>query len=163
MFFWQAGMPTNYDCTVECDNGQRILDVKRVCGGSFCFLCSERWNISQEKLTTCINCFNSKEVETTDPEKYAEAAKNVEAASVDISEATINNMKVNGLKGGIKSRRLLHIGSKTELQDRLIRAIKYKVPISGVVENTKNKYGRPKDGIPKDARPKKNTNQLSEK
>ena len=61
------------------------------------FLCRERWNISQEKLSICINCFNSKEVETTDPEKDAEAAKNVEAASVDLSEATIKNMKVKDL------------------------------------------------------------------
>ena len=33
----QAGMPTNYYCTVECDNGQRSLDSKRVCGDDFCF------------------------------------------------------------------------------------------------------------------------------
>ena len=43
------------------------------------------WNISQEELTVCINCFVCEEVATTDPEKDAEAAKNVEAASVDIS------------------------------------------------------------------------------
>ena len=49
------------------------------------FLCREMWNISQEKLTICINFFNSKEVATTDPEKYAEAVKNVEAVSVDLS------------------------------------------------------------------------------
>ena len=42
------------------------------------------WNISQEKLTICNNFFSSKEVATTDPEKYAEAAKNVEAASIDL-------------------------------------------------------------------------------
>ena len=35
----QAGMPTNYYCTVECDNGQRILDSKIVCGVPFVFLC----------------------------------------------------------------------------------------------------------------------------
>ena len=67
-------------------------------------------------------------------------------------------MKVKYFKGELKSRRLLKIGRKAELQDRLIRAIKDKVPIAGVVEDTKNKYGRPKDG-----RPKQNTNQLSEK
>ena len=33
--FCQAGMPTNYYCTVECDNGQRSLDGKRVCGNAF--------------------------------------------------------------------------------------------------------------------------------
>ena len=115
------------------------------------------------ELTICINCFNRKELETTDPEKDAEAAKNVEAATVDILETTINNMKVKDLKRELKSRRLLQIGRKTELQYRLIHAIKDKVPIAGDVENTKNKYGRPKDGRPKDARPKKNTNQLSEK
>ena len=37
----------------------------------------------------------------------------------------------------------------------MIHAIKDKVPIAGVVENTKNKYGRPKDVRPKDTRPKK--------
>ena len=58
---------------------------------------------------------------------------------------------------------LLHIGKKAGLQDRLIHAIKDKVPIAGVSENTKNKYGIPKDGRPKHERPKKNTNQLSEK
>ena len=66
----------------------------------------------QEKLTICINCFNSNKVATTDPEKDAEAVNNVEAASVDISEATIKNMKVKDLKGVLKSRRLLHIGRK---------------------------------------------------
>ena len=45
-----------------------------------------------------------------------------------------------------------------ELQDRLIHAIKDKAPIGGVVDNIKNKDGRPKYGIPN-----KNTNQLSEK
>ena len=54
-------------------------------------------NISQEKLTICINFFNRKEVATTDPDKDAEAAKNVEAVSVDLLEATINNMKVKDL------------------------------------------------------------------
>ena len=49
--FCQAGTPTTYYCTVECDNGQRILDRKRVCGDAFSFLCRNRWNISQEKLT----------------------------------------------------------------------------------------------------------------
>ena len=98
--FCQASMPNNYYCTVECDNGQRNLDGKRVCGYAFCFLCRERWNISQEKLNICINCFKSKEVATTDPEKDAEAANNVEATSVGISEATIKNMKVKDLKGG---------------------------------------------------------------
>ena len=73
---------------MECDNGQRILDA-------FCFYCEERWNIFQDTLTICIHCFNNKEVETTDPEKYAEAANNVEAVSVDILEATIMKMKVN--------------------------------------------------------------------
>ena len=82
----------------------------------------------------------------------------MEAVSVDISEANINNVKVNDLKGELKSRRLLHIGRKAELRDQLIHSIKDKVPIAGVVEKKKNKYGRPKD-----ARPKKNTNQLSEK
>ena len=67
------------------------------------------------------------------------------------------------LKGELKSRRLLQIGRKVELQDRLIHAIKDKVPISGVVENTKNKDRRPKYRRTKDARPKENTNQLSEK
>ena len=71
----------------------------------------------QEKLTICINSFNSKEVATMDTEKDAEAAKNVEAVSVDLSEATIKNMKVKNLKGGIKSRRLLQIGRKAELRD----------------------------------------------
>ena len=72
-------------------------------------------------------------------------------------------MKVKNLKGGLKSRRLLQFGKKAELQDQLIYAIKYKVPISGVVNNKKNKDGRPNDSRPKDSRPKKNTNQLSEK
>ena len=36
-FFCHAGMPTNCYCTVECDNGQIILDGKRVCGDAFCF------------------------------------------------------------------------------------------------------------------------------
>ena len=66
-YFCQVGMPTNYYCTVECDNGQRSLDGKRLCGDAFCFLCRERWNILQEKLTIFINCFNSKEVATMDP------------------------------------------------------------------------------------------------
>ena len=60
-------MSTNYYCTVECDNGQIILDGKRVCGDAFCVLCRESWNVSQEKLTICINLFNRKEVSTTDP------------------------------------------------------------------------------------------------
>ena len=63
----------------------------------------QRWNISQEKLTICINLFNSKEVATTYPEKDAEAAKNVEAASVDTSEATIKNMEVKDFKGGLST------------------------------------------------------------
>ena len=63
----------------------------------------------------------------------------MEAASVDLSEATIKNMRVKDLKGGLKSRRLLQIGRKAELQDQLIHVIKDKVPIAGVVENTKNK------------------------
>ena len=87
----------------------------------------------------------------------------MEATSVDLSEATIKKMKVKDLKGELKSRRLLQIGRKAELQDRLIHAIKDKVPIAGVVENTKNKYGRTMDGRHKDARPKKNTSQMSEK
>ena len=99
------------------------------------------WNISQEKLTICINFFNSKEVETTDPEKDAEAAKNVEDASVDLLEATIKNMKVKDLKGDLKSLWLLQIGRKAELQDRLIHAIKDKFPIAGVVDNTKISMG----------------------
>ena len=36
-YFCQSGMPTNYYCTVECDNSQRSLDGKRVCGDNFCF------------------------------------------------------------------------------------------------------------------------------
>ena len=35
--FCQAGMPTNYYCTVVCDNVQISLDSKRVCGDGFCF------------------------------------------------------------------------------------------------------------------------------
>ena len=62
------------------------------------------------------------------------------------------------LKGELKSCRLLQIGKKVELQDKLIHEIQDKVPISSVVDNTKNKDGRPKDAIPK-----KNTNQMSEK
>ena len=119
-------MPTNYYCTVEFDNCQRSLEVKIVCWDAICFLCREMWNISQEKLTICINLSNSKEVATTDPEKDAEPANNVEAESVDILEATIKNMKVKDLKGELKSRRLLHIGRKSELQDQLIHAIKDK-------------------------------------
>ena len=95
----------------------------------------------QEKLTKYINCFNSKEVATTDPEKYAEAANNVETTSVDISEATIKKMKLIYLKGGLKSRMLLWIGRKAELQDQLIHVIKDKVPIAGVVENSKIMMG----------------------
>ena len=72
-------------------------------------------------------------------------------------------MKVKDLNGELKSRRLLNIGNKAYLKDILIHAIKDKVPISGVVENTKNKDGRPKGRRPKDERPKKKTNQLSEK
>ena len=50
------------------------------------FLCRERWNIPQQKISICINFFNIKEVATMGPEKYAEAAKNVEAASSDLSK-----------------------------------------------------------------------------
>ena len=82
----------------------------------------------------------------------------MEATSVYILEATINNMKLKDLKVEIKSRRLLWFGKKAELQDQLIYAIKDKVPIAGFVDDTKNKDGRPTD-----SRPKKNTNQLSEK
>ena len=71
----------------------------------------------QEKLNICINCFNRKEVATTDPEKDAEAVKNEEDASVDILVETIKNIRVKDLKGGLESRRLLHIGRKAELQD----------------------------------------------
>ena len=71
---------------MACDNGQSSLDGKRVCGDAFCFLCRERRNISQEKLTICIHCFNSKEISTTDNDKDAEAAKNVEASYVDLLE-----------------------------------------------------------------------------
>ena len=53
--FCQAGMSTNYYCTVECDNGQRSLDGKRVCGDANCVFCRERWNIYQDKLTIYIN------------------------------------------------------------------------------------------------------------
>ena len=74
-----------------------------------------------------------------DPEKDSEPAKNVEATSTDLSEATINKMKGKDLKGGLNSRRLLQIGRRAELQDRLIYAIKDKVPINGVVDNTKDK------------------------
>ena len=59
-----------------------------------------------------------------DPEKYSEAAKSVEAASVDLSEETIKNMKFKDLKWELKSLRLLRIGRKAELQDRLIHVIK---------------------------------------
>ena len=83
-YFCQAGMPKNCFCTVECDNGQRILDGKRLCGDTFCFLLRERWNKLQDNLTICMNYFISKEVATTDPEKDVEAANNVEAMSVDI-------------------------------------------------------------------------------
>ena len=83
--------------------------------------------------------------------------------SVDIQEATIKKMKVKDLKGQLKSCKLLQIGRKAVLQDQLIHAIKDKFPISGVVENTKNKDRRPKYRRTKDARPKENTNQLSEK
>ena len=38
-YFCQAGMPNNYYCTVECDNGQRSLDGKRVCGDAFGVFC----------------------------------------------------------------------------------------------------------------------------
>ena len=105
-------MTTNHYCTVECDNGQRSLDGKIVCGDAFCFLCGERWNTSQEKLTICINFFNSKEVATMDPDKDAEAANNVEASSVDLLEKTIKNMKVEYLNMGLKFCRLLQIGGK---------------------------------------------------
>ena len=131
--------------------------------GCLFFKCRERWNISQEKLTICLNCFNIKEVATTYPKKYAEAEKNVEAKYVDISEATVKKMKVKDLKGGLNSRRLFQIGKKAELQDLLIHEIKDKVPIDGVLENTKNNNGIPKYGRPEDGRPKKNNNQLSKK
>ena len=45
----------------------------------------------------------------------------------------------------------------------MIYAIKDKVPINGVVDNKKDKDGRPKDARPKDVRPKRKKNQLSEK
>ena len=135
-YFFQAGMSTNYYCTVECDNGQIILDSKRVWGDSFCVFCRERLNILQEKLNICINCFNRKEVATTDTETYAEAAKNVEATFVDILEATIKKMKVEDLKEGLKSHRILYIVNKVELQDRLIHAIKDKVHIGDFLDNT---------------------------
>ena len=47
----------------------------------------------------------------------------MEAIYVDLSEATIKKMKVKDLKGELKSCRLLNIGRKTELQDKLIHAI----------------------------------------
>ena len=85
----------------------------------------------------------------------------MEDTSIDISEETIKKMKINYLKGGLNYRRLLKIWRKAELQDLLIHAIKDKVPISGVVGNTKNKYGRPKYGRHNYVLPKKNTNRLS--
>ena len=120
------------------------------------FKCRARWNISQEKVTICNNWFNSKEVATTDYEKDSEAAKNLEAKPVHLLEATIKKIKLKYLKWDLMSCRLLKIRKKAELQDRLIYAIKEKVPIAGFVDNTENKDGRPKDGRPKDARPKKN-------
>ena len=51
--FCQAGMSTNDYCTVECDNGQRTLDGKRVCGAAFCIFCKEKWNIGQDGLYLC--------------------------------------------------------------------------------------------------------------
>ena len=83
-YFFQAGISTYYYCTVGCYNTQRSLDGKIVCGDAFCVFCREMWNISQEKLTVCINFFNSKEVATKYPGKYAEAANNVEATSFNI-------------------------------------------------------------------------------
>ena len=65
----------------------------------------------------------------------------MEAASVDLSESTINNMKVKDLKVELMPRRLLQMGRKAELQDLLIHAIKEKVPIAGVAENTKISTG----------------------
>ena len=56
--------------------------------------------IAREVHYIYIHCFNRKEVATTDTEKDAEAAKNVKAASVGLSEATIKNMKVKYFKGG---------------------------------------------------------------
>ena len=41
----------------------------------------------------------------------------MEAASVDLLEANIKNMKVKDLKGELKSRRLLQIGRNEELRD----------------------------------------------
>ena len=87
----------------------------------------------------------------------------MEAKYVDILEATVKKMKVKDLKGELNSRRIFQTGNKAELQDLLIHAMKYKVPIDDVLDNTKNKNGRPKDGRPEDGRPKKNNNQLSEK
>ena len=43
--FCQSGISTNYYCTEECDNGQRSLDGKKLCGGAFCVFCREGWNI----------------------------------------------------------------------------------------------------------------------
>ena len=34
-YFCQSGMSTNYYCTAECDNVQRSLDGKRLCGDAF--------------------------------------------------------------------------------------------------------------------------------
>ena len=34
-YFCQSGMPTNYYCTVECENGQKSLYRKIVCGDAF--------------------------------------------------------------------------------------------------------------------------------
>ena len=59
-YFFQAGIPTNYYFTVEYDNDQRSLNGKRLCVDDLYFLYRERWNISQEKLTICINYFNKK-------------------------------------------------------------------------------------------------------
>ena len=100
-------MSNSYYCTVGCDNTQRSLDGKIVCGDAFCVFCRERWNISQEKLTVCINFFNSKEVATKYPDKYAEAAKNLEATSFNLLEETIKKVKLKELKGELNSRRLL--------------------------------------------------------
>ena len=61
----------------------------------------------------------------------------MEATYIDLLEATIKKVKVKILKRELKYRRILHCGKKVELQDQLIHAIKYKVPIVGVVENTK--------------------------
>ena len=126
-------MSTNYYCTVECDDGQSSLDEERICGDAFYVFCMERWNISQEKLNICINCCYIKEVATTDIQKDVEAVNNVEATSVYLSEATINNMNMKGLKVEFKSGRILQGRKKVELQDRLIHAIKYKLPIGDFV------------------------------